>query len=342
MKFKNRILLIFGLFLAANLTAQDIHFTQFYMVPQGLNPALAGKFEGTVRLGGIYRDQWRKILGSGAYSTPQAFVDAPVIRGIRKIDWIGVGISVFQDKAGTLGLTHSGMRIGATYNLALNKKRTAVLSLGYHFGGEQRNLNEDAATFYDEIESNGAITSPDRGSLAAQGTTNQKNKDSGAGIALSARLNKNMDFNIGVGVFHLFEPKYSLVTSGFAKLPRRTVAHGQFNIAMNKLWTLTPQFIFQSMSGANEIAIQGIAGYEFDKKRQLFFDMGLGYRLADAVSAIVGTRYKNLKVGLAYDINTSSLRSETNRRGGFEIGAQYLIKIYKPPVRKQKIICPRF
>ncbi len=338
MTFRNLLLLGFGLFLG-QMAAQDIHFTQFYMVPQGLNPALAGKFEGSVRFGGIYRDQWRSVVGSGAYSTPSAFVDAPILKGFRKKDWIGVGLSLFQDKAGTLALVHSGMRIGPTYHLALDNKRNNVLSLGYTFGGEQYSLDETKASFYDKLAtSTPGYVSPD---LTALANNEGKFKDHGAGIVLSSKLNKQMDMNIGVAVFHLTKPRASL-NSGLKDLARRVVVHGQFNIAMNKQMTLTPAFIFQKMSGANEIGLQGVAGYLFDKKKQIYLDGGIGYRLSDAVELIAGMRYKALKVGIAYDVNTSTLRSESNRRGGFEIGATYMVRIYKPPVRKQQILCPRY
>ena len=44
-----------ALLAVATTMAQDIHFTQFTMSPLTLNPGLTGKFEGTVRIGGIYR-----------------------------------------------------------------------------------------------------------------------------------------------------------------------------------------------------------------------------------------------------------------------------------------------
>ena len=53
-------------------------------------------------------------------------------------------------------------------------------------------------------------------------------------------------------------------------------------------------------------------------------------------------QYKSLNVGIAYDINTSDLNSISNYRGGFEIAANYIIKIYKPAVPKPKVICPRY
>lgn len=339
MTFRNLLLLGFGLILG-QAAAQDIHFTQFYMVPQGLNPALAGKFEGSVRFGGIYRSQWRSVIGGNNYSTPSAFVDAPILKGFRKKDWIGVGLSLFQDQAGTLSLKHSGMRIGPTYHIALDKKRNNVLSLGYTFGGEQYGLDEDSGSFTDNLSANKPVgASLDYAALQGGDI---KFKDHGAGIVLSSKLNKQMDMNIGFAVFHLTKPKATLKASGFSELKRRSVLHGQFNIAMNKQMTFTPQFIFQSMSGANEIALQGIAGYLFNKEKQIYLDGGLGYRLRDAVELLAGMRYKTLKVGLAYDVNTSSLRSETTGRGGFELAVNYMIRIYKPPVRKQQILCPRY
>ncbi|MCB0576411.1 MAG: type IX secretion system membrane protein PorP/SprF, partial [Saprospiraceae bacterium] len=67
-----KLLFLFTLvLLVSNLSAQDIHFTQFYMSPLTTNPAMSGKFEGTVRIGGIYRGQWASVLsGSDSYKTP--------------------------------------------------------------------------------------------------------------------------------------------------------------------------------------------------------------------------------------------------------------------------------
>ena len=41
--------------------AQDANFSQFYASPLTLNPALTGKFHGTLRVAGNYRNQWPTI-----------------------------------------------------------------------------------------------------------------------------------------------------------------------------------------------------------------------------------------------------------------------------------------
>ncbi|MEO6039253.1 MAG: type IX secretion system membrane protein PorP/SprF, partial [Saprospiraceae bacterium] len=129
---------------------------------------------------------------------------------------------------------------------------------------------------------------------------------------------------------------------GGSDLERRSVVHGQFNVVLNDRFTLSPTFLFQTLSGADEIAVQALGGYLFDPQKDITLNFGLGYRLGDAIQALVGAKYKELRVGLAYDINTSDLNSASNYRGGFEIAANYIIKIYKNPVTKTKILCPRF
>jgi hypothetical protein len=156
-------------------------------------------------------------------------------------------------------------------------------------------------------------------------------------------------------MFHLNEGKYSLVgrsdtsapvptnpTAGNAKIPRRTLLHGQFNAALNDRWSISPAFQYQSMSGADEIQIQSMVGYLFNPEKDVTLNFGVGYRMRDALQAIVGAKIKDLRVGLAYDINTSDLNAASNYRGGFELAANYIIKIYKPAVIKPKVLCPRF
>ena len=62
-----------------SLQAQDLHNSLFYMNPLHMNPAFSGAFEGTYRIGGLYRDHGRAAIGSAAYSTPTIFVDVPII-----------------------------------------------------------------------------------------------------------------------------------------------------------------------------------------------------------------------------------------------------------------------
>ncbi|MEZ4921264.1 MAG: PorP/SprF family type IX secretion system membrane protein [Saprospiraceae bacterium] len=340
MQVKSLLSFLFAFLSCLALQAQDVHFTQFNMSPLTVNPAQAGKFEGTARVGGIYRNQLASIIRD-EYGTPGAYVDAPILPGFRKRDWIGVGVGFFTDRAGTSQLKRSSFGLGGTYHLALDKKGKTVISIGGQYGNESRGLNRDSLTLEDHLRDNRDVSlSQDYGKIN-QGDVSFK--DVNAGIMLSAQLNKNMDIQIGYAMYHIGRPNYGLSSSLSSKMPRRAVVHGQMNAVLNDRFTLSPTFLFQTMSGADEIIVQAMGGYLFNPERSIYLDFGLSYRLADALnlSPIVGMRVKDLKVGFAYDINTGSL-SNTSVRGGFEIAASYIFKIYKPSVVKPKVLCPRF
>jgi hypothetical protein len=164
-------------------------------------------------------------------------------------------------------------------------------------------------------------------------------------------LNKTTDFKFGFAVFHLGQPRFGLPTGGGGggtpgtgsfRQPRRYVTTGVFNIKTSDRMTISPSFIFQTMNKQDEIMVQGLAGYLFDPEKDITLQAGLGYRLGDAINLIVGAKKKGLTVGLAYDVNTSGLNNDTRNRGGFEIAANYVVKIYKKAVVKPKLLCPRF
>ncbi len=353
MHVRKLLYLSVALFLANSISAQDIHFTQFYMSPLTMNPAMNGKFEGTVRIGGIYRGQWASALtSSDSYKTPSVWADAPIFRGFRKRDWIGVGLMFFSDKAGEIGLKHSATKLGATYHLAFDKKGNTILSIGGQYGKGSRKLG-DNRRYEDGYDGSGQYSQSNSKEGNVADDANYTDID--GGVVLTAKLNKRMDFNIGFGMFHINQGKYSLAgssdpngpvptnpTPGSTKIPRRMVIHGQFNAALDDRWSLNPAFQFQSMGGADEIQIQGMLGYLFDPQKDITLNFGVGYRLRDAIQAIAGMKYKDLRVGLAYDINTSDFNTATNYRGGFELAANYIIRIYKPAIIKPKVLCPRF
>src|SRR6186997_1453355 len=54
-------------FIAISVSAQDIHFSQFFEAPLLRNPSLAGIFTGDIRVQAVYRDQWNSV--TTAYKT---------------------------------------------------------------------------------------------------------------------------------------------------------------------------------------------------------------------------------------------------------------------------------
>ena len=73
MKVLKAFVIGIALFVGIGLNAQDIHFSQFYMSPLNLNPALTGVMNCNTRFVGNYRNQWASVLKSNAYNTYSQF-----------------------------------------------------------------------------------------------------------------------------------------------------------------------------------------------------------------------------------------------------------------------------
>lgn len=226
--------LLFALLVTAfggGLQAQDVHYTLHNYAPLWLNPALTGSFYGSVRVGGIYRGQWHSIEG---IQSPTAYVDAPLAFGLRKQDWIGVGLSLVNNRSPFDGMGPSGSGSGAAditenffgfsvaYHLALDKKRQNVLTLGAQYGsisygGEFEGLlaqqaNIEGAPGFQSDNFNEFMQTPMSGPGGpGQGTgggADNNVNDINAGVKLKLTLDpkKNNVFEAGVSLYHLTSP----------------------------------------------------------------------------------------------------------------------------------------
>ncbi|HMG16093.1 MAG TPA: PorP/SprF family type IX secretion system membrane protein [Saprospiraceae bacterium] len=340
MRFLKTLILI--LFCLGSLTsiAQDIHFTQYNMSPLSLNPANTGAFYGTYRIGGIYRNQWASVISP--FSTPLFYIDAPIITGFRKSDWIGIGGAFISDKAGKAKLGSSTFMGSVAYHFALNKKGTSILTLGVQGGKQNRtvSLTGSDIKFYEELDPDMMIKSQDHALGDKAGFI-----DINAGLMLKTQMNNQTSMVLGFSVNHINNPKVSFGGSGTKdeiNLPQRYSGSGEFNFDLNKKWTLSPTFLYQAISTQSEADVQMMGGYKLitTKEKNVKLNFGLGYRVGRNAEILLGMDYDNIKVGFAWDANTSPVTSNFN--GGYEIAASYIGKIYKKPKVNPVIFCPRF
>lgn len=361
MRIFYRLSFFFLLCTTAHLGAQDIHFSQYNMSPLTLNPAQAGAFFGTARIGGIYRDQW--LFLPKDYSTRSFFIDAPVIKGFRKKrnDWVGAGFSFYGDRAGTsrLGSAQQGA-INASYHFALSKKGNQHLTLGISSGSTKYSLRADSLVFEEDLLEPGSGTggqTSDRQRFG-QGSTDPNNPyfESAASRSFSVGLmfkstNKEGDlFEMGVSAAHIGGPTYGFglgnrdTTStgkraNRVKRPMRMVLHGLYTKNLTDKISISPSLLVQSLTTATEIVPEVTAGYKWNQDTR--FNGGLGYRVGDAAILLLGVDYKDLRVGASWDMRLGALSEDRGIKGGFELAANYIIKLYKKPDVPPSILCPR-
>jgi len=331
---------LLGIFLAlmigvGGLRAQDIHYTQYELSPMTLNPALTGAYEGTFRLGGIYRDQWSSVLNN-QYVTYSLYGDLPVIRGFGKNDWFGAGILLTNDRAGSAALNHTGGSLALSYHLGLGKKSNTVFSLGAQGGFAQKRIDMDELLFEDAIES--GMTSVEFGLEGFDPSISYT--DFNVGGLVNSYLTSKFNFYVGAAAFHLTNPDDGFITE--QKLRTRITAHGGFNYDIGNRLMITPSFLFQTQAKARELVTQARLGYHINPERNVTLYGGLGYRYSGAGMAMIGMDYRGAKLGIAYDIDFSPLNPASRGRGAYELALSYTAKIYKTPVVKPVLFCPRF
>ncbi|HMQ45250.1 MAG TPA: type IX secretion system membrane protein PorP/SprF, partial [Mariniflexile sp.] len=139
-------------------------------------------------------------------------------------------------------------------------------------------------------------------------------------IAFNENINKTFP-NLGIGAFYftdtyyiglsapnMLNTKHLEVENGIRTTGVQSVHYyltGGYVFNINQNLKLKPAFMAKSVSGA-PLALDITANVLINEK----LEAGLGYRLDDAISGLVGFRISpELKIGYAYDFTTNNLGS---------------------------------
>lgn len=327
------LLLLVTIFMVDTSEAQDYLFSQFDMMPHVYNPAQTGDYYGSVRLGGIYRDQGFAI-SEDRYNTPGFYVDAPIITGFRDRDWIGIGATFLQDNAGAGQLKTGEVRLNVAYHLGLDKDSENVLTFGIQGGNYFRSFGEASQLeFENEITGNGQMSS-----MPIEMADNKWSF--GAGVLLRTQLNDRAKFRLGGAVNHLLNFEYGLAQSSNERIPLTINAHAGLEQQLTQFVSIKPMIITQFVGGDYNAAIQSYVSIQPDRQKEFYLEPGIGYRLQDAVMIFAGVQWESFKARLAYDATISPMAAANGSAGALELAAMYIIKINKPPEVEKKLICP--
>lgn len=145
MKLKIVLYLILTLVLSTKVSAQDPIFTQYFLVPESLNPAFTGTLI-TGYTGLIHRSQWpnenRRI------DTEYAFINSP----IGKEREMGLGLTILNQREVFTKYNYTQINVAYSYNVNLNFDWK--LRLGMEAGYGFKNFNFNNLLLEDQINGN--------------------------------------------------------------------------------------------------------------------------------------------------------------------------------------------
>lgn len=327
---------------APAVQAQDIHFSQFDMAPLVINPAFTGMFDGQVRVGGIYRNQWGSV--TVPYVTFGAHADMPIYTDATG-GYLAAGLVVFNDKAGDGNLQNFTGLASLSYHKTVGNGDLAV---GLQGGYAQKSIDLSKLYFGDEAL-NGTF---------AQGTSAEYGLGIGnsvnyylvnAGVSLSGAPNENFNYVVGLAANNINQPNDALLKKQTSAVGLDMRYTGQLGLSIKSgdRFYIRPAAIYQNQASATEI----IGGTEFlyhvsnDPGYENFSPgvfVGGWYRSGDAAIITGGMEFKGFRVGLAYDYNISTLNSASNGRGGFEIAVRYVAPNGMKFANRRVVSCTRF
>lgn len=347
---KKILLAIFVLSLSIISTdsfAQDVHFSQFNTTPLQVNPAQTGVFDGTFRMSNNYRSQWAGF-GKG-YSTIHVGLDAPLGKGKLGTNFFGVGLLVYQDKAGTAGLANTIIEASASYVAAMDDNANHYFAIGFQTGLNQMSLDYSKATW--DSQWNGDAYDP---SLPSQDNAQLQQftyLDFNGGVLYYYVPDGVNSVTLGASISHIGSPNVSFYAREETPLRRKITVHGssEINLTSEQVTWFNPRFLVSFQGKQKEIVVGGLVKNklqfksEYTKyKREAFFSIGAFYRLQD--SFILSTRFDYYKFGLgiSYDTNASSLRKLTNSAKAWEFNLSFVTPVLRGRKEQNFNKMPRF
>ncbi len=293
--YKIAALLSITLLSFQSFAQQDPQFTQYMYNMSVINPAYATAEEGILNLGGFYRTQW--VGFEGAPKTGSFFAHTPIN------DKIEIGLSFTNDNIGDIVNENN---VFADFAYVLPVGTESKISFGVKAG----------FTFFDAIFDDFVLQS---GNVSTD-------------VAFNENISKAFP-NIGIGAFFFSNNYYlglsapNMLTSNHIENENGIKATGVQDIHffftggyvfdINSNLKFKPAFMAKAVKGS-PMAMDITANVLVNEK----LEAGLGYRLGDAVSALVNFRITpDLKIGYAYDYTTSNL-------GNFNSGSHEIFILF--------------
>ncbi len=335
-QYENSVAYIFSV-LAVNVWAQDPHFSQFFSSPLTLNPAFTGKFDGVIRAAANYRNQWPTI--NRAYVTGTASVDFPILaKHIPYNDTWGVGFLGYTDQSAAGAVSFSYYSLSTAYHKGLDEDGFNQLGAGFQVTYSNLLIKTSDLKFEDQLTPFGftGITNE----VFNNSTLKSSYVDVNAGLLYTTSTSAKNNLYAGVSLYHINRPKQEFTGINYDLYPRATFHAGGY-FPVGPITTLHFSGLFSTQASAYETliggALQFIAG-DPDADNPTSFYIGLWERFGDATIPYIGLEFNNLRIGTSYDINTSSLKTASQSRGGIEISLIYI----KHAEESKGLPCPKF
>lgn len=350
---KRLLLFVLALVFGFQLYGQDQDFSQYYALPTFLNPALTGSFNGTYRFGIIYRDQWRQVspvpLSTYAFNGEYKFRASS---RSKRPDYGGIGMTFFTDRTGLIEQNTNSIALSGAFHKSLNQRKLQYISMGFHIGIVQKNLNYTKLFFEDQFDKINTFNKPTSETLE---NNNFAYGDYNLGVAYAHELNKKNAIYLGATLKHLTQPNVSfwrnsgsqnpdLITKN--KLPLLVGFQYNSDHQVSYRIGILPRLIVQWQGPHYQIMTGGNLRFGLGTFNNSFLHIGTYTRMTNdaktpfyvaTITPLIGFEINDLLIGLSYDVAISDVARNYKNIGIFEFSLRYTGETLEDTA-----ICPQF
>lgn len=220
MKFKLILYILLTSLSITQVKAQDPIFTQYFLVPESLNPAFTGTLI-TGYTGLIHRSQWpnenRRI------DTDYAFVNTPIGRERE----IGLGITILNQREVFTSYNYTQINGAFSYNVNINDDWRFRLGLEAGYGN--KNFNFSNLLLEDQIDTNDGTIN---GGTIDTGILNYNDKISFLDISSGILLYNDKAW-FGASLKHLNKPNIAFTQYATIPLEMYLSIHGGYSLSLD-------------------------------------------------------------------------------------------------------------
>jgi type IX secretion system PorP/SprF family membrane protein len=312
------VVFFFLIFCRSAIGQVDPHFTQYYIYPLYINPAMSGSGNGDERVAMIFRNQWRQV--TNPYQTIGVSYDRRTNKNL------SLGFNLLNQTAGDVGFQYLSGYATAAYTgvkLGINEQHRLVFAMQAGFINRRINPAKfrTGEQWNDVTGYNAGAPTGEEGWQVKQSTV----ADIGAGVLYyDASPDKKASFFGGFSAFHLTRPKdpfFSRTPVDLQYIPVRYTAHAGVSYQLQSRTTIVPSVMYMRQGTASEFIVGTYLQLYVDPVTDFMF--GGYYRVNDAVAPFAGVNWKDFLFGISYDFNASSLRSMSRNVNAIELSVSY-------------------
>ncbi|HET6226561.1 MAG TPA: PorP/SprF family type IX secretion system membrane protein [Bacteroidia bacterium] len=329
-RIKKIIFFLISFAISGMLSAQDLHFSQFFNAPLTTNPGNTGVFNGDIRAYTLYRMQWFTV--TTPYKTITLGVDAPIFKKrMPDDDFFAAGININNDNLGNINYMINSVNGSLSFTKYLGGRNEHDITIGYQVGYGFITANTKKLTWDSQYDMTSQTYYPGSGFDESYGGGGKGYLDMSTGLVWNFTSSDVFRSALGFSYHHFLSPNISINGGEDRLLPKIGV---QWNTAIRLNETSNVTFLPSIMAAQQGTSLllnggtcvryvlgEGSRYTNYRSYKAVY--IGGFYRFRDAAYMTFRFDVANFAFALAYDVNISKLTPASKTVGGVEFMLQY-------------------